>query len=147
MKTKSIILIILILITASNLNSQIVVANNSSNFANFLKLKKRKPIKTEMKKGDTKELKFFLFEDYRYTFSLKTSNHLKNVNFRLINKDNKVIFDNAVSNLCNSVIIYIDKTQRIRMIITTQPPNFKEKNNKYYKLKININKAKRNNAK
>lgn len=138
MKTRSLLLIILSVLLSLSVNSQVVVASSSSVMPDLQKTTKRKPIKTKLKKGQTKDLNFFVFANNVYTFELNIPKKLKKVNFVLINEQGEIIFDNAIAGFCNSAVLYADVSQKITLKITTQPPRFFEGNKKYFELAIKL---------
>ena len=138
MKTIFSLTLILFLIFSFSLESQVVVANNSTNFPKFDNKKKKRPIQTKMKKGETKEFLLYVFKDNVYTIDFDVPKKFKRLNFRIENENGDIIFDNAISSYCTSAIVYAKNTQQLKLIITTQPPNFFQSNKKQYKINIKI---------
>jgi len=138
MKTTSILAFILFLLFSFSAQSQVVVANNSTFLSKFDLKKNKRPVSTKMKKGQTRELTFAIFKNNAYTFDFDSPKQMKQLNFIIENEDGEIIFDNAIASYCNSVIIYAQKTQKIKVILTTQPPKFFQLNKKSYKINIKV---------
>lgn len=119
-------------------SAQVVMSNKTSIVPSFDKQDKKKPIELSMKKGQTVDLKFFVYEGKAYTFTVDASIKLKDVGFRIINDQGDVLFDNALAAYTNSVILYADRTQKVVFKVTTQPAKFLESNNKKYNVTIKV---------
>lgn len=139
MKTKTIFSIIIALLISFSIQSQVVVANSKSVIPTFEKTKKKSPTKTTMKKGQTKDLHFYVFKDNAYTFDIEAAKKLGKINFRIINSEGEVLFDNALAGYATSATLYADETQRITISFTTQPPKIFQSNKKTYDVKIKVN--------
>lgn len=138
MKTKSLILFVLAILLSLSVDAQVVVAHSPSVVPDLQKTTKRKPVKTKLKKGQSKDLNFFVFANNVYTFELDIPNKLKKVNFVLINEQGDIIFDNAIAGFCAAAVLYADISQRVTLKITTQPPKFFELNKKYFEVGVKL---------
>lgn len=138
MKTKNLILFLIVAIFSFQASAQVVRSNKTSIVPSFEKQKKKKPVELSMKKGQTVELHFFVFENKAYTFTVNASAKLKDVGFRIINDQGDVLFDNALAAYTNSVILYADRTQKVSFKISVQPAKFLESNSKKYNVTIKV---------
>lgn len=145
MKTKiTFILILSFLFSISFANAQVVVSNDNSKVT-FQKSKKRTPSKFDMKRGQTKNLNYFVFAGNAYTFDVVPANKLGNVNFRITNEEGDMLFDNSLVSYSYSAIVYAETSQRIIVSITTQPSKFFQSKKKEYDVKVKVSYSKTNN--
>ncbi len=142
MKTKAIILVILAILFSIPLQSQVVIPRRNVSLAINSQAKKHKPIKTKIRKGQTKNLSFYVFENNTYVFDLDVPAKLERVNFLLINQAGEVIFDNAIADFCTSAVLYAESNQKITLQIITQPPKFFETKKKSYELGVKLSYSK-----
>lgn len=128
-------LIIGLILFIPNLNAQTVVAqNNDLNSAN---LEKKAPIELKMKKGQSRDVTLYVFQNNSYYFELTTPKKVKNTNIVIINEQGDIVYDNAIASFCSSATIYPVKNERLTLKIITQPAKVLE-NNDSYDLRLQI---------
>ncbi|MBN2893284.1 MAG: hypothetical protein JXL97_15540 [Bacteroidales bacterium] len=138
MKTKFTISIIIALLLSFSINAQVVVSNSKSSSNLFEKTTKRSPTKVNMKKGQTKNLSFYVFANNVYTFDIEAAQKLGDLNFRIITEDGEIIFDNALAMYNSVATLYAEKTEKITICLTSQPPKIFQANKKFYEVKVKV---------
>ncbi len=138
MKTKSILLALFSIFLAFQVNAQVIISRRTRIIPTFEKQTKRRPVNLKMKKGQTVDLKFYVFQGKAYTFTVNAATRLNKVGFRILNDQGEVLFDNALAAYTNSVVLYADRTQKIIFKLTTQPTRFLERDNKRYNISIKV---------
>jgi len=137
MKAKFIILAIITTLLTLSVNAQVVVANQKSNQM-FDKGTKRTPSLIKIKKGQTKEINFYVFNGNVYSFDFEASSKLGNVNIRIESESGETLFDNALEMYCSSVTLFADSNQKIKIYLTTQPPKMFQGNKKQFEVKFKV---------
>jgi len=136
MKTKIAIIVTTLILVAFQLHSQVVVSN--SGMFGLDEGKKTSPVALQMKKGQTKNFNLFTFKDNTYFITLNSPKKLGDLNYRVLNSNNEIIFDNALANYTNSIVIYAEKSEKITLQITSQPPKFLQSNKKSFEVSISV---------
>jgi hypothetical protein len=139
MKTTIFTLLLLSFIIFFQLSdAQTVTALEPDFVINFDNAKKRTPATLKIKKGQTRDYKFFVFQGKAYLLTFKVPTGVKYWGFRILDENGNVLFDNALVGNTNSAVIFADETKKVTVRLTVQPPRLIKNSKKVYEFKLKI---------